>query len=279
MSSNRNILEQFDSGITLDGTRIDRALSGLLDQLNSVDPNLLVRRWVPTHIVTGQLPDIQATPVTPLPWMGAYNPDHSATAEPVTKGWLNPYRVKAAWIDGIDPAVDPFTIGELYQYEISLFVTKPTIISNLTVTLATDRVYTNNFIYGATPPPGWTTGMSVHDFTVEVLVDSILDPMDRKKTAVEMVNTQFAMNRFKLSALAVNAAGWDTMKPVHPEGAVDGMVVEMPVACLLPENTRVRVILVVPAYLVAPATTSSWGQFPWQKQVWSVDLVLLEACE
>lgn len=279
MASTRYILEQFDSGITLDGTRIERALDGLLDQLNSVDPNLVMRRWVPTHLVTGLVPDVNAAPITPLPWMGAYNPDHSATAEPVTHGWLNPYRVKSAWIDGIDPAVDPFTKGELYQYEVSLVITKPTILSNWTITLATDRVYTNNFKYGATAPPGYTVGMYVHDFTVEVLIDSILDPMDRKKTAVEAVNYRFAMDRFKLSAEAVNAAAFDNLLPLHTEGAVDGMVVELPIACLLPENSRVRLIMVVPAYLVAPATTSGWGEFPWQKQVWSSDLVLLEATE
>lgn len=276
MSSNRLISEQFGAGITLDASRMEHAIEDLLARMNAVDPSLVYRRWVETNLVAGFLPTTNSPPSHQIPWMRAYNPNWLSIVEiPAAGDIKNKWRSKAAWIDGVD--TENMGNGELWTYELSLYITKPTILSSLAMTMAVDSDYVNDFVYGADPPPGENAGFPLQDLTMNITVDSALDADDRKKTSVEAVNYRVVVTRSKISNLGIGFP--DNLNPLHPTGAVNGLLVELPVGCIFPENSRVRIQIIIPEYGTLPFTASSWGTYGYSKQVLSAQLSLLEACE
>lgn len=273
MSSNRTVPEQFGRGITVDSTRVEANIETLLDNLNSVDPRYQQRRWIPTCWSAGHQSPAVVAPST-LPWLRWYNPTDVSTIEPPTT-FQNPYRTKNCLIEGITTSN-----GALYGWSASLYLTRPTILSQLTCWLAVDSVYANTLVYGATPPPkpqggNYVNGDPVEDLTVMVTVDNYLDTEKRALNAVEAVQYRFAVDRSQISFRAINPA-WDTMQPDHPAGALTGLAVEIPVLRLLPENARVRIEVIIPLYNPG-ATTSGWGLHPTRAGVYNFDLQLLEA--
>lgn len=271
-TSLRNFPEQFGKGITIDGTRIGANIESLVNKLNNVAPNLLSRRWVPTYWVAGHTTPDVANPSF-LPWMSQNN-DQVKSAIEVPAIIYSPHRNKNYTIEGS---------SEVYSWEDTIYCTRPTILSSLCVWCLTDSVYTNTFKYGASPPPNpetggnFNTGDYIKDLTIQVTVDSFLDPEDRTKTAVEAVQYRFDVSRSFISFGAINPA-LDTLLPASPAGPVGtGLCVEIPVACLIPENSRIRIEVLIPYY--DDPTVSGWQMFPQQNGVWSMNATLLEALE
>lgn len=275
MSSTRLITEQFGQGIDVSGSRIDKAIQDLFDVMNSVDPSLTMRRWVQTTLVAGhqplRLPAIIGVGWNPaiLPWMGQDNATQKSALDPPADTY-NTFRTKSSFIEGA---------SDLLTWCVSINLTRPTILSSVTIWMVTDPVYANTMVYGAPEvenPEGGTypNGDPLRDLTVLVTIDSALDTENRVQNAVESIQHRFPVDRAKITFNAPDPA-WDTMIPPHPEGCPTGICVEIPVICLLPENSRMRLEVVIPKY--PDATSSGWGEYPWQPQVMSVNVGLLES--
>ena len=172
--------EQFSTGTTIDGDRIDNALDDVVERVNNIPYGDLRKRWVPTTYVAGWTPQSpfclsSATPIPTAasgheasqngcvygthhwPWMRVKN-DTSDVA-PGTEGAAaaddtkvtNPYRLKGVSVPGVHPfgfagitATDfepaALAIGVQLAWTRSWFIDNPSILDAIDLILEIDHV-------------------------------------------------------------------------------------------------------------------------------------------
>jgi hypothetical protein len=169
--------EQFSTGTTIDGDRIDNALDDVVERVNDVSHGDMKKRWVPITYVAGWTPQSPATieNATPDPSATGKSYDGEVAAmhhwpwlrvrnyhREVALGTLgampdddvvftNPYRLKGVVAPGIHPygiaeVYDPadFTVstapdGEQYAWTRSWFLEKPSILDAIDLVLELDH--------------------------------------------------------------------------------------------------------------------------------------------
>lgn len=285
-SSSRMTPNQLGLGLDVSATRMQQDLQALANRLNAPLPTDIARRWVETHMTAGYIPTLMTqpagvgVPITPLPWMGSFNgintpgyPATNALTDPVTK-FYNPWRQKGI----VNPAISPTTVfgDEIFSWEMSWAQTKPCLLDRWTIVLATDSVYDNDFQWGPGAPAGKTNGQPVDDLVLQVLVDSALNTQTRTTTTMPFLLRDFRVDYYEMTQSAVQGVTDTMIPPTTANGGKvpRGLCIEVFPRCPLPENARVRMILSIPRY--SNATTSSWGQAPWQTFVASFHTTLLE---
>ena len=267
----RNLPEQFANGCDISASRIERNLDALLNALNSVADKHRASRLVKTQIVLGFQPLLNVAAGT-LPFMGAYNNAAQAASplEPPAT-FQNTWRNKACPLN--DLIVPELGSGDQYSWETSWTTNQPTLLHSVSLVMVTDSDFTNTFTYGVAPPTGKVAGQSSDDWALQVIIDSPLQTELRLNTTVEQVITTKAAVPFQLSYFAPLPA-WDTAQPPHPTGIPQGLHVQFASMSYIPAGSRVRLVLTVPQYPLANA--SSWSTDPWTKQSITATVTLLE---
>ncbi len=168
--------EQFSTGTTIDGDRIDNALDDVVERVNDIPYGDLRKRWVPTTYVAGWSPQSPAciSSGTPSPTAGAnpssggniYGTHHwpwlrvkndtsgvatgteGAASTDDTKV-TNPYRLKGVSVPGIHPfgfaeisstSFEPaaLSIGIQWAWTRSWFIEEPSILDSIDLILEID---------------------------------------------------------------------------------------------------------------------------------------------
>jgi len=272
MPTNRLLPWQFAVGSTLDGTRIEQALMRLAELYDDVPADLVQRRWSPSSMVWGFSPPDPATPSS-LPWMGGLNKAGLKNNTLQNIGAVrNVQRVKSCAVPTIH--LDR-TDEDLFTMEVSFKPSRPVVIGQLTVMaqFQSGGQYQNRWKYGAIPPPGKVQGDGTTDFTLQCCIDDGWSLDDRKKLRQESLLWQTSSDAFLFTRTAPPAQ-W--VNPPNPIGAWIGLAVISAPLILVPAMGRVRFQWTIPLY-DAPADTSSWGEFPWIGNVWSMTAECWEA--
>jgi len=281
---------QFTEDTTIDGNRLDGFMQAFVDRFNALQPRDLERNWTETTFVTGYQP---AKPVSAggvygspsLPWMNPRNLPYSDTFNQAVDESLfyptNEYRSKGWGLPFLKTSISLGGGDNYYQWSSSLHVFKPTIITKIMFVMRTDNEFTNSFIYGPNGeevPPGKNQGDPSDDFTVELAVDNPFTQEGRSQGNTEVLRTRFPADAWKM-----NAAISTDMKPEYPAGAgpnPTGVYVNLDVEVPIPQNSRVRLNLVIPQYsngLFDTPYDTGWGSTnSFAKQYYSVAISMLE---
>ena len=177
--------EQFSTGTTIDGDRIDNALDDVVERVNDVSHGDMKKRWVPITYVAGWTPQSPATIEHAVPDSAAGQSSESGAIaamhhwpwlrvrnynDQVAKGTLgatlgddvvftNPYRLKGVVAPGIHPygaaeVFDPadFTVstapdGEQYAWTRSWFLERPSILDAIDLVFELDHASATDDIY------------------------------------------------------------------------------------------------------------------------------------
>ena len=165
--------EQFSTGTTIDGNRIDNALDDVVDRVNEVPYGDLRKRWVPITYVAGWTPqspktlemdsgdpdesdDGKIAATHHWPWLRVKNYDDEVVdgtlgaASDDDLRFTNPFRLKGVQVPGIHPygraqatgttytgAQAP--IGAQYAWTRSWFIERPSILSAIDLVLELDH--------------------------------------------------------------------------------------------------------------------------------------------
>ena len=224
----------------------------------------------------------------------------------------NPYRLKGAQAPGVRPyggatvGVGSYTytfgpIGYQYAWTRSWFLERPSILDAIDLVFeldnsgadAADKIYTNTFLYGTTPPEGYTASSDDHGLAVIATVDSPFDVEDKNMADIEVMRKTFRINNDKLSTLPISykstAAPTYTdfvPKPQDTTGCgastVQGVRVHFDRLNIpVHQNARLNVSVVIPFY---PTTMQPCGwhpnnlskTYPWLQQKVHMTVTMLE---
>tara|TARA_Y100001938_G_scaffold150600_1_gene242347 strand:- start:2974 stop:4023 length:1050 start_codon:yes stop_codon:yes gene_type:complete len=169
--------EQFSTGTTIDGDRIDNALDDVVERVNNISHGDIKKRWVPITYVAGWTPQSPATieRATPDPTASGKSYDGEVAAmhhwpwlrvrnwyNEVAAGTLgaaidddvtftNPYRLKGVGAPGIHPygqatgavggeyTIAGNPVGEQYAWTRSWFLERPSILDSIDLVLEVDH--------------------------------------------------------------------------------------------------------------------------------------------
>ena len=281
--------QQFADGTTIDGVRVDRAIGDFVALWNNIPKRMLKGRFVENTLVGGYMP--HPTYVSDkFPWQPAHNsinPSDIVTGRgpPDSLGVANEWRNKGFRVDGIDlERPDPVMNQSVLMWTSSFWFDKPKVLNGVFLNMATDSVYTNNFAYGATPPPGQSNGNPSQDVFLEVAIKNAFLSGDRS-----LDDAPWHRIRFRVNAAFSTITSWvavsDTMLPAHPEGvpcrksvgpaaspwvSIDARHLNIPV----PARSNVRFTIGIPWYVTY---TSGWGNVhPQNMQYYTWALNVLE---
>ena len=284
--STRLTPNNFAAGLDISATRMQADLVALANRYSAPLPSDIARRWVETHMVAGFLPNRFPAPATAddaipqaLPWMGAYNSTASiAQPAPAAADIVNPWRQKAIKQTGINPA--QADSGDILSWEQSWSKTTPTLLDSIQITLATDSVYANAFVWGASGAHGGgVTGRPVDNIVVQVLVDSALAVEKREASLLPSLVRSFNADTYEITQSFI-AGTTDTMQPVPSAKTTipTGLCITVYPRQPLPENARVRVILSLPQYsstIDGVTDVDGFGYNPWATFVLSSHVTIL----
>jgi len=278
-STRRLTLQQFSSGTTIDGNRLDRAFDDVVSRANAIRDLDMARRHMQSQIVLGWIPAVTNAQDT-LPFMLEQNYSSELVGTPPTDGFQNEFRVKGTANSGLDTASG---YGALV-WTTSMYFTKPIILDGVSLHFRVDGQYTNTLTFsGGTPPAGKTADAPLDDIVISVAIDNPYAQELAQFDNLEIHKTQFKVDAVPYSTLAVPFGTFDG-SPAHPFGAFNGLAIdERHLAIPIPRNSRLRLAITIPKY--PAAKTSGWTEgpsgvvFPWQNQVISSALTLLEAID
>lgn len=264
---------QFINGTTIDGNRLDSFMQALIDRFNRLLPRDIERVWTETTFVTGYQPVIHsATYPTPvMPWLPLLNDVFGAPDAPPYYP-TNKWRVRGTEVDGIVPG----TSGSQRCWTNSFMATRPSIMTGVSLTLRTDTstTFKNDFQYGALAPPGFSNGDSVEDFQIEVAIDNPFSLENRAQSNCEVQRIKFPASSWQMTT---GAAVVDVMQPPYPDGVEypAGLFINLDVRVPIPQNSRVRVRLVIPQY-ESGVYDAGWGEDSYIAQFYSATFSILE---
>ena len=263
---------QFSDDTTIDGNRLDAFVQSLIDRFNKLLPRDIERTWTETTIVSGYQPAVGANfGNAAMPWMSVLNDSTNAPDAPPYYP-TNKWRVRGTEVDGIVPGSD----GYQRCWSTSFMATRPTILTGVSLTLRTDSSseFANDFIYNASPPPGFRNGDSVRDFQIEIAVDNPFSTENRAQSNCEVQRMNFPADAWQQIGGPIVT---DTMIPPYPLGVEQptGVFVNLDIRVPVPQNGRVRVRFVIPEY-VNGLSGAGWGEESYLSQYYSMSFSMLE---
>jgi len=266
MSLRRMTDEQVAAGTTVDGLRLEKALGDFEEYFNAVPVRDLERRFVQTQFVAGYLPD--PTPSEFLPFSQSVNTLFHTGTPP--EAYENARRSKGT------AYTSETTLGTQQLLEVAHKIVKPVLLVQVDWFLVTDTVYTNTFLYDASPPAGKTNGDHVSDFGCTVTVDNRWNPEDRSQNTLLRKRMGFDGVQARFSRIA--PTGHTDMLPNHPDTAqIEGLAVSLQdIVVPIPRDSRIRHTLALPAWV---GGLEPWGSFPTSLQYYSAVFTYLEMLE
>ena len=291
--------QQFSTGTTIDGSRIDDAMSDAVDRFNDVPKSDIATRWTQTQYVMGFSKPNQVA-IGTQPFLPIKNDDAFTINEP-PETIQNPWRIKAC--DMVDVQPSAAAANCQYAWTVPLYFARPAIVDSIHVFLTKDNAtdttaptaalieYNGPFLYGATPPPGSSTGDNSEDLSIVMHVDSPFAPEERSQNDIEVVRTRFQINRENFTqipwhayATSTNAGGtaWTDMLPAqYPGGGPAGSAIILDdLNVPLHANARVRLAMVIPPLALTFGTriTNTWSSTvaTWGAAYYTMVLTVLE---
>jgi len=303
--------EQFATGTTIDGDRLESVFQDIEKLVNSIPSGDLLNRWVHQHFHVGYLPltaRADANIVAQLtvtnsiapkgPWLPVSNkvpPTGSPT--PVGPDPTNDFRVKGNRLPYFPPATQYPTFkynivnglgAEQIAWEVSFALSTPSILHSVNAYFLTDDTeYTNSFKYGGTAPTERTASTFAKDVQFHISIDNPFTPEDRRTS-----NNIFHVREFDVSgSMMANKAGTPTndMSPAlstivvpatgaaitfKPDESLAFESSELKIP--LPIDTRIRITCILPIRrTAASAVDGPWFQRPFSFMP-SMSVTLLE---
>ena len=250
--------EQFADGTTIDGSRIDKAMSDIVDHANNIPKGDMGRRFVQTQYVAGWQPWSAATGAAVtwdmhhMPWLPTINwPTGGVPASALFPGSVvgstpdtikNKHRFKGTNIPGIDAMITDSTettfdedaiTGIQWAWSRSFHFTSPVILHDIALHLHADRSilgvepYRNTFEYTSAssggPPPGFEPGDGAHDLCVLLDIAHPFTPEDTQMRSVVVLSRGFnipnsAFSQLPLGVLSTTAPTYADMYPTFRGG-------------------------------------------------------------
>ena len=269
---------QFSDDTTIDGNRLDGMLQLLINRFNRLLPRDIERNWTETTIVTGYQPANITGATYPSgigPWLNVLNESGDpAPQAPDAPSYFptNKWRARGTEFDSIVPG----SAGYQRCWTQSLMITKPVILTGVSLSMRTDTAvssdFDNDFQYDADPPPGFSNGDSVQDFQLEVAVDNPFTPENRSQSNCEVLRVKFPASAWQMTSAAVVA---DLMEPQYSNGTgvILGVFVNLPIRVPVPQNSRIRFRLTIPEY---EDGSSGWQTDSYNHQFYSATISMLE---
>ena len=310
MSIRRISEEQFATGTTIDGDRIESVLQDIEKLINDIPSGDLLNRWVPQHFHVGYLPLTAAadaniqTQLTAIaapkgPWLPVSNKVVTPGVSPTPVGAepTNSFRVKGNRLQYYPPASQNPTFkstvssglgAEQIAWEVSFALSSPSILHSVNAYFLTDDdEYTNSFKYTGTAPTGRTASTFVKDVQFHISIDNPFTPEDRRT-----LNKVFHVREFDVSgSMMSNAAAIPTNDMLPALSTITNHTTSAPVSFKpdeslafessdlkipLPIDTRIRITCILPLR----ATSTSAVDGPWYQRPFSfmpsMSITLLE---
>lgn len=291
-------MQQFSQTTGIVATRMDRALSDLIQRYNALQDDDLARRYVTRQIVGGFSPMFGQSGQDPLPFMDIRNTSPSL----LVGGVQNPYRLKGTFNNATDSP-------DLKQvaWTTALYFPRPARIVGVHLNMlslptwnAVDNElgYRNPFQYGNPPPAPNVDGDYLRDMYLDLSVDSKWYKGNaRKLQESEVQKRNFTANAQFFSPKILAAPIANQMAPAYPEDGscfvnfgvcIDARNINIPI----PEQSTARLSILVPVYEGAdvgiatddsgwnhtPAFVSGVNSFmPWANNTWSWTVTVQEA--
>lgn len=310
MSIRRISKEQFATGTTIDGDRIESVLQDIEKLINDIPSGDLLNRWVPQHFHVGYLPltagadaniqaQLTAVAAPKGPWLPVSNKVVTPGVSPTPVGAepTNNFRVKGNKLPYYPPASQSATFrstaasglgAEQIAWEVSFALSAPSILHSVNAYFLTDdEEYTNTFKYTGTAPTGRTASTFVKDVQFHISIDNPFTPEDRRT-----LNKVFHVREFDVSGSMMSNA---TVTPAsdmlpalstitdpatatsvnfkpHESLAFESSDLKIP----LPIDTRIRITCILPLR----TTTGGAVDGPWYQRPFSfmpsMSITLLE---
>lgn len=280
--------QQFADGTTIDGVRIDRVMGDFVGLWNLIPKRMLISSLHENTMCGGYMPHPTYN-TDRFPWQPAHNSTGAVDVitgrgPAASLGVANEWRNKGFRIQGIDPKDQTVPMTEtILMWTNTFWFTKPKILNGIWCNLATDSVYQNNFVYGASPPPGGEEGFPVKDFFLEVSIKNAFLSGVRR-----LDDILWHRIRFLVKSEYTTVVDWsgvaDPLSPAHPEGVparastpaqspwvtIDARHLLLPI----PARSSVRFTIGIPLY---DTYTTGWGNtIPQSRQYYSWALNILE---
>jgi hypothetical protein len=259
---------------------------------------------------------------TIFPFLPVYNSakNLSQIAPIVTpESFTNPHRVKGYRIPGVD--IEPENgfgfeqvgVGSVpakiyeeegqYSWEMSWAFRRPVIFTNISIFLMVDDTgngqipsgtttlmpFRNDFLFDNPPNanPPYATGSPSEDLWVQLAVDDLFLKEDRSLTNVEVTRHRFQITKENVSVIdwTTFASGSDMEPTLYPGGHPKGCAINLNCNVPIPEDSRVRMSLMLPKYDSQESDSSppsgwpvhgGWRGVPWFRQYYTVCVTALE---
>src|SRR3990167_1902946 len=251
---------QFSDFTTIDGNRLDSALDDLLRRFNAVRKGDRRRRWVPQKVVGHYMPTSHPDPVVArlaqeqeqAPWLYTEN-QASTTVGALPAAFANPQRFKGyrnpriRWVGSPDDHTLAWTVALAFK--------RPIIVTSVSVVLARDAFYPNDWVWDLGTPAGYpappTLGSGMTDFFVELSIDNPFQPENRR------------LNEPEVHRIGMNLADEQINRDLPVSGGGGGFTDFTPpsptvLACVavlfrnrnvpIPRDSRVRFTMIIPHY-------------------------------
>jgi hypothetical protein len=227
--------------------------------------------------------------------------------------FTNPHRSKGYRVPGVDiepsngfgfeqigsspvPAQIYETEGQ-YAWEISWAFRRPVVFTNISLFLMTDDIanaaissgvtdampFRNDFLFDSAPPvsnPAYASGSPSEDLLVQLTVDDLFLKEDRSLTNVEVTRHRFQITKENTSTIVWStwSAGSDMQPTLYPGGNPRGCAINLNCDIPVPEDSRVRLTIMIPKYDDQGSVTvhGGWRGVPWFRQYYTVCVTALE---
>ena len=287
--------QQFAEGTTIDGSRIDDAMQDVVDRANKVPAGDFASRYMRTQYVAGWTPYHTDTEEThQFPWLHHINNKSQVrglSTDPPSGTFNNVERVKGIETPGIKGEFGDEGINLQAHHRIwetSYFFHKPCIVEDIRLFILTShpdasgRIYTSTFVYGSSPPSGYSAGDPSEGLSIVFSVDDEFNREDRSKASVEAIRTGFQVPYKTVSQIKIpvgfNAASPASMLPInHHDGAPYGIYVPMTGLNIpIHQNARGRLAVSVPFYFGSNVGSFGDSLGPWRAGSFSLTMTVLE---
>ena len=123
--------EQFSDSTTIDGNRLDNAMSDIVRRFNAVEKGDIANRFVQTQFVAGWSPQQASVSKHRWPWLDTLNLS-SVVAGTAPDSVNNRFRTKGYYTLGMDSSL---ATGATWSWSTSYYFHKPAVMTDFVLTL------------------------------------------------------------------------------------------------------------------------------------------------
>jgi hypothetical protein len=268
--------DQFQSGSTIDGNRIDRLIGALVARYNALTQGDREHRWFERTIHSSFHASANATN---HPWEAV---TRVATTPP---DWMvNPIKWKGYASNGLALGLPAGLVGTATHvaWATSAASSKVSRLRRITVmalqipSVASEAA---GWQFGAAPvPPGSNANDFINDITIEVLVMSPFAVERRQEASVVLLREQFRASAHLIYPFTPIPAPAAQMAPLMPVGTgySTGLCIDIETDIPIPAFGRIVSGIILPNYTGTIYNTPWTNGEPWDSAGWSHTMVLQE---